>query len=107
VETTLLIAERESACVSGTELLLWQRPANHRMSGFWELPEAHMLPGAPLLETIRTFRHSVMNHAHRCQVVATQLEEAPPGFQWLLRSRLPELPLSTMTRKALGVLRAR
>lgn len=101
VETTLLLAERTMEGDGGRELLLWQRPASNRMAGFWELPEAHMLPGAPLGETIRTFRHSIMNHAHRCQVVATTVESAPPGFAWVAGSKLGELPLSTMARKAL------
>ncbi|MCW5962553.1 MAG: A/G-specific adenine glycosylase, partial [Bryobacterales bacterium] len=101
VETTLLLAERTQDGSAGRELLLWQRPPSHRMAGFWELPEAHMLPGAPLGETIRTFRHSIMNHAHRCQVVAARVVEAPAGFRWVSRSQLPDLPLSTMARKAL------
>jgi A/G-specific adenine glycosylase len=101
VETTLLVVTRHCAEISAKEVLLWQRHGSHRMSGFWDLPEAHMLPGAALGATLRTFRHSIMNHAHRCQVMAAQVEEAPPGFRWIPRSQLPHLPLSTMTRKAL------
>ncbi len=101
VETTLLVVTRVDAATGARELLLWQRDGSHRMSGFWELPEAHMLPGAMLGATLRTFRHSIMNHAHRCQVLAARVDEAPAGFRWVSRSQLPDLPLSTMARKAL------
>lgn len=107
VETTLLLAERQLPGAEDSEVLLWQRPQGHRMAGFWELPEAHMLPGAALGEEIRTFRHSIMNHAHRCRVFATRPTEIPHGFQFVLRRQLLELPLSTMARKGLGLSRSR
>lgn len=96
VETSLLVVE------SGKGILMWQRPEGHRMAGFWELPEAHMLPGATLGAELRCFRHSIMSHAHRCRVLAASVEEVPPAFRWIPREELAGLPLSTMARKALA-----
>ena len=97
VETTLLLAERQDA------VLLWQRPEKNRMAGYWELPEAHMLPGAMLGIELRCFRHSIMSHAHRCIVLEATVDLVPPGFTWIPRAKLGQLPLSTMARKGLGL----
>lgn len=102
VETTLLVAERTVSTGGHTEVLLWQRPAHDRMAGFWELPEPHMLPGATIGEQLRSFRHSIMHHAHRCTVMSAGLETAPDGFHWVAHGRLSQIPLSTMARKALA-----
>jgi A/G-specific adenine glycosylase len=107
VETTLLVVERQSesqGAING-ELLLWQRPSSDRMAGFWELPEPHLLPGATLGVELRSFRHSIMNHAHRCRVLEACMDDPPPGFHWMMREKLNGLPLSTMARKALGLSR--
>jgi len=97
VDTCLLVIESDKG------ILMWQRPDGHRMAGFWELPETHMLPSASLGVEIRSFRHTIMSHAHRCRVLAASVEEAPAGFQWIPRAVVAELPLSTMTRKSLGI----
>ncbi len=99
VETTLLLLEQEG------RILLWQRSPRDRMSGFWELPERAALPEAETMEEVHRFRHSIMNRAYRCTLYRACLPEpgdlAPPGFSWIERSRLHELPLSTIARKAL------
>lgn len=99
VETTLLQIERDR------QILLRQRPSGGRMAGFWEIPEAAELPQAEPIEEVHRFRHSIMNRAYRCTVLHAvnpePMDPAPAGYSWVDRSRLPDLPLSTMTRKAL------
>lgn len=95
VESTLLLVEDSG------RVLLWQRAQNDRMAGFWEMPDAEMLPYAETLEEVHHFRHSIMNNAYRCSVWSAQIAELPPGFAWVERDHLKGMPLSTMAKKAL------
>lgn len=99
VETTLLLIEREG------RILLRRSASGDRMAGFWEMPEPGELPQAEAMEEIHRFRHSIMNRAYRCTVFRAQFPESidlvAQGYAWIDRARLPDLPLSTMTKKAL------
>lgn len=101
VETTLLLIEE------GDRVLMRQSASGGRMAGFWELPEADEMPGAAAMEEIHRFRHSIMNRAYRCTVFRAWLPEPaeppPAGYCWIERSRLPNLPISTMAKKALRI----
>lgn len=93
----LLLIERNG------EVLLWQRPAaSQRLGGFWELPEREQLPSAEVGRTIGAFRHTIVNTNYECQVVAASMDAQVPGFIWIRKARLPEIPLSTTARKALA-----
>jgi A/G-specific adenine glycosylase len=94
IERTLLVIEQ------GGRLLMWQRPPDKRMAGFWELPEAEMLPAAEPGEAIGCFRHAVMNRNYRFTVVRSELRAAPEGFGWVSPSGSL---LSTTARKALAL----
>ena len=88
------------------KILLWKRGADSRlMHGYWELPSAEELPKAREQEAVGSFRHSITNHNYVFTVVKAKLARAGSPFQWLEQSRLEGLPLSTTTRKALGLLR--
>jgi A/G-specific adenine glycosylase len=90
------------------EYLLWQRPPGAGgMAGFWELPEPEQLPGASSTAAIGRFRHTIMNHRYSVTVLLGRVGEVPPGFEWIAASRLPQLPLSTLARKALRYENAR
>jgi A/G-specific adenine glycosylase len=97
----------------GERLLLGQRPADAKiMPGFWELPQAE---GARLdagcfrtlgIESdgaLGEFRHAITFHNYRGRVHRAVLAgKAPQGYRWIPQSRLSELPLTTITRKALA-----
>ena len=93
----LLIQKRD-------RLLLWRRPADSKkMAGFWELPDAEMLPEAFEREELGRFRHSITNHVYSFVLVRSVAPPPPSGFSWLSQQALLSEPMSTTTRKALQV----
>jgi A/G-specific adenine glycosylase len=83
-------------------VLLWERPADSgRMAGFWELPEPSQLPGLEQLVSVGTFRHAITHHRYIFQVTSGIIPHAPRNCRWIPRSRLRQIPLSTIARKAL------
>jgi A/G-specific adenine glycosylase len=97
----------------GQSLLLCQRAADAKiMPGFWELPQAE----GPRLDAgcfralgiesdgrLGEFRHAITFRNYRGRVHRAVLAgKAPKGYRWIPQSRLPELPLTTITRKALA-----
>jgi hypothetical protein len=81
------------------------------MPGFWELPEraAETLAenclqdlGIQLVEELGRFRHAITFRSYRGRVYRAKLAEPlPPGYRWIAAGRLDEIPLTTVTRKAL------
>jgi A/G-specific adenine glycosylase len=94
IQKTLLIIQKEG------KLLLWKRTSSP-MAGFWELPEPGQLPAASLGERLGTVRHSITNHSYTCEVFSASVKKTPAGFEWMPNERSAELPLSTVTKKAL------
>ncbi len=87
----------------GGRILLRRREADSaRMAGFWELPEAGLLPEAALLETLATVRHTITKHRYEYTIVRAALREEPAGFAWIAPADLDRIALSTATRKALA-----
>ena len=98
IELTLLVIERKS------ELLLWQRTdARGRMAGFWELPSIEQLPHAILGRPLGSFRHTITHHHHAIEVRLATLRVVSAPFHWTPLEALPQLPLSTIARKALRI----
>ncbi|MCE5309451.1 MAG: A/G-specific adenine glycosylase [Acidobacteriales bacterium] len=98
VPLTLLVIEHNG------KILLYQRQ-HPPMRGFWELPEALQVPLAQREGAARRFRHSIMNHNYEVTVERATLARAPKGMRWLSPSECEALPLTTMSRKALKLLR--
>jgi A/G-specific adenine glycosylase len=100
----------------GARLLMRQRPADAAiMPGFWELPQAE---GARLDERcfqefgiecdglLGEFRHAITFRSYRGRVFGGVLAgRAPQGYRWVPQARLIELPVTTITRKALAAAR--
>jgi len=96
VEISVAVVEKDG------KLLLRRRPETEsRMPGFWELPES----GAPRLvrgEPLGRFRHAITFHQYTVTVHPARLRGArPAGYRWVSRGELAQLPLTTITRKAL------
>lgn len=97
----------------GESLLLRQRPADSPiMPGFWELPQAeaarldagcfHAL-GIECNGLLGEFRHAITFRNYRGRVHRGVLAgSAPKSYRWVSPTRLPDLPLTTITRKALA-----
>jgi len=99
VQTRLLYIERAG------KILLWKREADSaRLNGFWELPLAEDLPKAKQQEALGSFRHSITNHNYTFTVAKATLARAASRFEWVERTDLKRLPLSTTTRKAFALL---
>ena len=102
VERTVLLIER------GERILLWKRTdAAQKLAGFWELPEPEHLPDARIGDLAGIFRHSITNHIYLFKVFKATVSEIPEGFVWVNRDELPNLPVSTSTKKALQVTKNR
>jgi A/G-specific adenine glycosylase len=93
--------------VRGKELLLWQRTSgSRRLAGFWELPEPGMLAQVALGEPLGVFSHAIVNHKYRFILHEAKLS-GPVGdlCQWVRLDQLAELPLSTVLRKCLRIMK--
>jgi len=87
-------------------VLLRQRGASERlMAGFWELPERGEVPGAVEHQVLGSFRHTITHHRYAYAVVLATVRTKPKGYRWANAKDLEQLPLTTITRKALDVLR--
>ena len=100
IERTLYWIER------GDGVLGWQRPKDSRlMPGFWELPEHDQLPAAVAGEALGEFKHGITIYDYRFQILSANVPDEPGVCQWLSVEQLKELPLSTIFRKAIRVVR--
>ena len=98
-EITLFIIQR-AGC-----LLMRQRPAaTARLASFWELPESTDVPAQPGI-VLGKFRHSITTNDYTVTVRRADLRRKPPGFAWIPLDRLDQIPLTTVSKKA--VLRLR
>jgi A/G-specific adenine glycosylase len=90
IELDLAIFRREG------EVLLVQRGAGEsRLAGFWELPEGE---GQDLAGR---FTHRIVNDRFRVRVWLGGEGGAPEDGRWFEPARLGEIPLTTVSRKAL------
>jgi A/G-specific adenine glycosylase len=97
IRRTLLVAIRNG------HILLWQRkPDAALLAGFWELPEPNQLPEARIGRKLHSFRHSITNHIYDFEVMEARVRKEITPCRWVEISQLELLPLSTVTRKALG-----
>ncbi len=71
--------------------------------GFWELPDSASLAQVAAAKEVGRFRHSILNRNYACTVVLARVAGTPEGFRWAGPEELSQLPLSTMTRKALSL----
>jgi A/G-specific adenine glycosylase len=99
VAATLLAIERAG------RILLWRRAEDaQRLGGFWEMPSPEDLPEAKMGEELGSFRHSITNHNYTFRVVRAQVSRPGRGFEWMERTEMERMPLSTTARKALALL---
>ncbi len=87
----------------GAVLLRHRGPTESRLAGFWELPESRDLPTAERQANLGSFRHTITRHDYEIDVYSALPVKAPKGFRWFPRTDLENLPLTTMSRKALAL----
>jgi len=84
---------------------LVQRPkTTSLMAGMWELPQTADRPSGILSsECWRTFRHSITVTNYTVHVVRTPLIPAVPASKgkWIAIDRIPQMPITGLTRKIL------
>ena len=98
-EKHLLVIEKAN------RILLWQRPADsQRLAGFWELPERQQLPIAKLHGGPAGFRHTIVNSTYLVQVHRASIRSRPRGFEWVSKTSMASIPVTTMAKKALTLL---
>jgi adenine-specific DNA glycosylase len=103
-----------------------RRPPRGLMGGLWELPGGELAHGeAPATGLRRTLRERVgldadgleragslehvlthrrlRLHVYRCEAAGRVRLSGPDAHRWLAPAKLTELPLATLTRKALAL----
>jgi A/G-specific adenine glycosylase len=86
------------------KLLVWQRPSTSRlMPGFWELPERGQLPTVATGRKLGSFRHTITFHKYLFEVIESRALSSVGECQWMALTDLGTQPLSTILRKARGV----
>ncbi|MCX6611596.1 MAG: A/G-specific adenine glycosylase [Acidobacteria bacterium] len=109
IENTTRISEERTVLWirKGEELLVWQRPPeSKRLAGFWELPEPETLTQAKLFEQLGEFSHSIVNHKYRIILREAKLRGGAGDLcQWVRLDQLKDLPISTVLRKSLRLLK--
>ncbi len=93
----------------GSSLIMRRRPDDEGiMPGFWELPQAEGPPeeltrlGLRIAEKTGEFRHSITVRSFHGSVYPATLQAAKPAdYRWVTAARRSQLPLTTITRKAL------
>ena len=106
--TTSISEERTVLWIrKGDELLVWQRPPeSKRLAGFWELPEPENLTQAQLLGELGEFSHSIVNHKYRIILREAKLSVGAGDLcKWVRLDQLKDLPISTVLRKSLRLLK--
>lgn len=88
----------------GRVLLRQRGSGESRLAGFWELPELRDVPAAEREGCAGSFKHSITRHDYSVEVWRAQPAKAPKGFRWISWDELAELPLTTMSRKALEMI---
>ena len=86
---------------NGNVLLRRRAATASLMAGFWELPAPEDLPGWHPGETLGSFRHTITHHDYTITVLTGRIPAAPKGFRWRRARMLTQIPLTTVTRKAL------
>ena len=82
------------------KLLLQQRPADASiMPGFWELPEVENVTNA---QPLTVFHHQITFRKYECTVFRGDANPRKPArTQWFTLNEISQLPLATVTRKAM------
>ena len=84
----------------GGKVCLVQRTARERrLAGFWELPEKAALKPGKTVELYR-FCHRIVNNIFEVTIWESTASK-PTGGRWVGFDRLREIPLTTITKKAL------
>ena len=95
--------------------LMRQRPPDASiMPGFWELPTAGGLatllrelglPAGARLDAVGRFSHAITDTVYACRVYeATSSAHLPDGYRWVALGRAREIPITTISAKAIAVL---
>ncbi len=92
--------------VEPSSIFLIQRSSGEkRLADFWELPATHQVPGFQKLRRrkLAEFRHQIVNDRFSVKVWCAQPADAalPPG-KWFGPSERANVPLTTVTKKALA-----
>jgi A/G-specific adenine glycosylase len=85
------------------QVRLVQRPKKTSlMAGMWELPQTPVRPpGTPVGAHWRSFRHSITVTNYTVHVLRTPLIAALPKGKWIAIDRIPQMPITGLTRKIL------
>jgi A/G-specific adenine glycosylase len=94
-ERTLLVIRRDG------NILLVPSP---RVKGFWDLPEP--LAGLRLGAKLGEFRHAITTSLYVFEVREAKAKTVPDGSRWWPENSLHDLPLGTVSKKALKILDA-
>jgi len=92
---------------NGRVLLRRRADEESLMAGFWELPAREDLGRALDARIVGSFRHTITHHHYTVTVSHGLSSQRANGFRFWHKKRLDEIPLTTITRKALELLTSR
>jgi len=99
------IAMRVALVEKQGAVLMRQRSAGESlMPGFWEFPAPEDLAGWNESALLGSFRHTITHHHFTVTVAQGTISRAQAGFEWCRMETLATIPLTTIARKALGLL---
>lgn len=83
--------------------LLQRDAAESRLAGFWELPGKQLWPGLKS-RLAAEFSHRIVNDRFRVRIWSAVSPKEVPHCRWMSPDEYRDLPLTTITRKALAAL---
>lgn len=83
-------------------IFLVQRDTSEaRLAGFWELPGKNLFPGVRARRS-KSFVHQIVNDRFRVTVWTAGVASVPVDGRWFSPEGIAEIPLTTISRKAIG-----
>jgi A/G-specific adenine glycosylase len=85
------------------EVLFVQRAGDaKRLQDFWELPRVEQVPGFRVQGSAGVIRHAITVNDFEIEVLLGSLGKAPVDAAWISKAQLSEIPITTVSRKALA-----
>ena len=90
------------AIKAGRVLFLQRASDDLRLQSFWELPRLEQVPGFEVRQSVGTVRHAITYNDFHVEVLVGSLRKIPSGARWIPIGEMPELAITTASRKALA-----
>jgi A/G-specific adenine glycosylase len=87
---------------SGAALFVQRAANDRRLQGFWELPRLEELGGFETTRAAGMIRHAITRNDYQIDVLVGTVARAPKQARWLPFDGRSDVPMTTVSRKALA-----